>query len=131
MTPLAKALALLLLPLIVSVASAGPPPGPSGAMVLDELADGLRRYQREANPERRVRWLKRLAPTRDPRVGVALGQALTDDAPEVRSAAADLLLGHYAGVVTEPSPILDPEGFALRWWKKNEADLRRRAEQLP
>jgi hypothetical protein len=124
-------LALLLLLVAAPVAPAGPPEAASGGMVLDQAADGLRRYQRETDPTRRARWLRRLASTHDPRVALALAQALTDGSAEVRSAGAAGLLGHFAELVTEPSPLLDDEQEGRRWWKRHEADLRRRAQQLP
>ena len=48
-------------------------------MVLDEVADGLRQYRKEANPEKRVGWLKKLAPTRDPRVAVQMAVIANGD----------------------------------------------------
>jgi hypothetical protein len=75
-----------------------------------------------------------LAPTRDARVAVALGEALGDAALEVRSAAAAGLLGHYIGLadlLAKPPARLTEEQEALRWWKGHEADLRRRAKELP
>src|SRR5690348_6758493 len=66
---------VLLAALAVS-ASAGPPEGVSGKVVFDQVADGLRKYRAEKDKGRRLDWLKRLAPTHDPRVGVALGEAL-------------------------------------------------------
>src|SRR5438105_3952908 len=102
-------------------ARAGPPEGASAATVLDEVADGLRRYRLARTPAGRVAWLERLAPTPDPRVRVALGRALTDESPEVQSAAAVLLLSHVAEIVTRPTPPEEPRDAALRWWKRNEA----------
>jgi len=65
-----------------------------------------------------------LAPTRDPRVAVALGEALTDPASAVSVAAIQAIDSHYGAVC-----------FTLvevgRWWEANEADLRRRAKELP
>ncbi len=122
--------ALLLLLAVAAAAPALPPDGVPGRMVLDEVADGLRRYQKEKSPVKRVSWLRRLAPMQDPRVALVLAQALTDRSPEVRSAGAAGLLGHYAELITEPSPNLTDEQEGLRWWKKHEAELRRRARQF-
>jgi hypothetical protein len=113
---------------------AGPPEGMSGRMVLDKVADGLRRYQRDQSPSGRMTWLKRLAPSKDPRVAIALAEESVGAAPtfgdDGRQYAAFLLIRHYI-----------PEGqwlhgakctaTALHWWKANGADLRRRAKQLP
>src|SRR5690242_17479371 len=77
---------------------AGPPDAPSGRLALDEVADGLRKYHKEKNRAKRLEWLRRLAPTGDPRVGVALGEAL--EALGVRDTLArhvevDLIEEHY------------------------------------
>ena len=55
-------------------AIAGPPEGVSGKMVLDEVAEGLRRFRRDEDWIKRLRLLERLAPTQDPRVAVLLGE---------------------------------------------------------
>ncbi len=107
---------------------AGPPEGPSGRMVLDEVADGLQRYRQETDPQKRRRWLRGLAPTKDPRVAVALGEALSDADPD--NAAASLLCQYYLPDSKPPSPKWAhlPAG---EWWEANEDDLRRRAKLLP
>ena len=89
------ALAVLLLLGPCSTAPAGPPEGVPGRMVLDEVADGLRRYRAARTPEAKVAWLKRLAPSRDPRVAVALGEAATGDDPEVSRCAIGLAYRNY------------------------------------
>ena len=61
-------------------ALAGPPEGVSGRIVLDEVWDGLRQYRAEKDPERRIRLLEKLAPSRDPRVAVVLGEAMESPA---------------------------------------------------
>ncbi len=53
-------------------ALAGPPQGVSGKMVLDEVSEGLRKYRRETDGKKRIKWLTKLAPSRDPRVKAAL-----------------------------------------------------------
>ena len=98
-------------------------------MVRDEVADGLRRYQQEKEGGRRLAWLKRLAPTRDVRVAVALGEALDEPAGLLSGEAVVLLLAHYD--IGPTSPLEDLSGAVRRWWKKNKTDLRRRAAQLP
>ena len=50
-----------------------------GKMILDEVADGLRRYRMEKDEDKRAKWLEKLAPSRDPRVMVVIGEALFDD----------------------------------------------------
>ncbi len=117
---------LLLAPLsaLAPASLAGPPEAPSGQMALDEVADGLRQYRKEKEKGKRLEWLRRLAPTGDPRVGVALGEAL--EALGVRDhlarhAEVDLIEEHYH----------TGGGRADAWWRENQADLRRRAKQLP
>jgi hypothetical protein len=57
---------------------AGPPEGASGRMVLDEVADGLRRSSRATDDGKRIAYLERIAPTHDPRVAIFLGEMLSD-----------------------------------------------------
>jgi hypothetical protein len=118
---------LVLLTLVLpGWAVAGPPEWPSGKMAFDTVADGLRKYRKEKDEERRVWWLHRLAPTHDPRVAVTLGEAMDRDhrlAPDEQWHAKGLLLKYYAGP--------DWSGRVGAWWEQNEADLRRRAKQLP
>ena len=118
----------LLAGLVPGNALAGPPEGPSGRMVLDEVSEGLRCYRQEADPEKRAAWLKKLAPTRDPRVGVALGQALEDRDRNVALSAAIMLCACFS---PDPWSCAGPWRDALAWWRANEADLRRRARELP
>jgi hypothetical protein len=129
-----RTFAWLLLLALVSPgrAFAGPPEGPSGRMVLDEVADGLRKYQKETDPETRVKWLAKLAPTQDPRVAVAIGEAL-GPAICVNDKRAwlpltDMLLKNFP---IPEQPRVYKLTIAWYWWKENEADLRRRAAQLP
>jgi hypothetical protein len=117
--------ALLLLSLAPAL-NAGPPKRPSGAFVLDEVENGLRRYRAEKRPEYRSMWLWRLAPGLDPRVAVALGEALDD--PQLRWDGCALL-----GIYYVPSDEITGDTSACFdvWWKKNAADLRRRAGERP
>jgi hypothetical protein len=57
-----------------SRAVAGPTERVSGNMKLvsDEVAEGLRMYRMEKDPEKRLAWLQTLAATGDPRVALAL-----------------------------------------------------------
>src|SRR5689334_13420010 len=61
-TPMPKAPVALALLAWVAVLpaplAAGPPAAPSGAMVLDEVAEGLRRYRMESDPVKRHAWLR-------------------------------------------------------------------------
>jgi hypothetical protein len=92
-------------------------------MAFDDVADRLRRYRQEQDPDTRAEWLKKLAPAHDPRVAVALGEALPDPWPAVRAAAFRGAAAYYgAGRSTAE---------VCAWWKENEADLRRRAKGLP
>jgi len=131
--------ALLALPVLVLLmpgqsTHAGPPDASSGAMVLDEVADGLLRYRKEREVGARVKLLQRLAPTRDPRVAIALAQVAVD--PELplgergRQHAAFFLMEHY---IPRDQWVYDAKYSvtAARWWEANEADLRRQARQQP
>jgi hypothetical protein len=124
--PLLAALALL-----PAEAAAGPPVGPSGRTALDPIEDGLRQLRAARTPEARRRWVKRLAKTHDPRVAVALGEALGDESPVVsRRAAIELAWEYMPGPRDARSAdrrLAEVDG----WWKENEADLRRRAAQQP
>jgi hypothetical protein len=111
-------------------AFAGPPEGVSGRMVLDEVADALRRYRREKDEGQRVKLLVALAPTRDPRVAVALGEALANPSPGVRLSAGYALTRYYRGAFVTGG-YKHQAAVGEDWWRANEADLRRRAKALP
>jgi hypothetical protein len=129
--------ALILVP---ARATAGPPEAPSGRMVLDEVSAGLWKYQSEKDQGKRIGWLKKLAPTRDPRVAVELWQAYVS-APNkrsqpIRQAARECLAKYY--VMQGGRPLaeagLPDDEWGPRvcgWWAKNGADLRRQAALLP
>ena len=76
-------------------AVAGPPEPPSGAMKLDKVADGLRQYRQQKADIKRVEWLKRLAPSQDPRVEETLRAAMSDSSQAVAGMAEELLVEHY------------------------------------
>jgi hypothetical protein len=131
------AVSLALVPLVmVPSATAGPPEGPSGRMELDEVADGLRRYRKETDAAKRARWLEKLAPTKDPRVGVALGEALGAEGTglwygtSLQCTAADLYHRYFSATkfVYRSWEVVS---IAQSQWKKEEADLRRRVSKLP
>jgi hypothetical protein len=121
-------------------AVAGPPEGVAARMVLDEVADGMRKYRKETETPKRLAWLRKLAATGDPRVAVLLAEAARNhDDGEVDCEAADELWWHYAspdavsrrGIVNRQDR-KPPTGLNYRaWWKANEAEMRRRARQLP
>jgi hypothetical protein len=110
-------------------AVAGPPERLSGRMVLDEVAEGLMRYRMARTPEVRARQLARLAPKGDPRVAVAVGEALSDPSPEVTSRATRIIADHYDMGIQDISG--DQYPYAVLWWVRHQADLRRRAALLP
>ena len=78
-----------------SAALAGPPQAPVGVMKLDKVADGLRQYRQQKADSKRIEWLKRLAPSRDPRVEETLKVAMSDSSHAVAKAAEELLVEHY------------------------------------
>jgi hypothetical protein len=130
-------LAVLALP--PSPAAAGPPDGPSGKLMYDQVADGLRKYREEKDEAKRAEWLRRLAPTRDPRVAVELWEVFAwvrgkRTAP-IRQVARDCLADYFvagAGGSPEAKQSDEERGSAVcSWWSRSGADLRRRAAQLP
>jgi hypothetical protein len=86
-------------------AVAGPPEPTKGAMNLDKIADGLRQYQQSKAENKRVEWLKRLAPSRDPRVKAALETALSDASQAVATAASELIAQHYGRPAADNLPV--------------------------
>ena len=97
---------LALLALVVPCKGlAGPPPLPAGKMVLDEVADGLRKYRLQRSEDGRIACLKRLAPTGDPRVKAVLKEATSDRSAPIANAAWNLLFEHYARVGDNAPPI--------------------------
>ena len=132
MLPLLAVLALAM----PGTALAGPPEAVSGKMVLDEVAEKLRRCGKEPDEDRRLELLFRLArsESRDPRVAVALGEFLQTSRDEVNQVDAAILVFRLYGLRLRSSRDGRGDPFvrdARAWWKENEADLRRRAKQLP
>jgi len=169
------AVLLLLVALVLSSpgqVAAGPPERVPAKLALDTVANGLRKYRKETDAKERIQWLKRLAPTRDPRVAVALFECLDAPptfpyvigSPDPRLSAWDLLQRYYlpppppsvvesgfgfgsslpaarfqvaTGRIDDhwPAPFarraIDAPSVAPAWRRANEADLRRRAKQLP
>src|SRR5262249_57594024 len=65
-TPRLAGLSLPLLALLAAAPPAARPPhGGSGRMAFDEVADGLRKYHKEPDPEKRLAWLQTLRATGD------------------------------------------------------------------
>ncbi len=127
-------LVLLLAVLSPGRAVAGSPEPTSGRMVLarDAVSESLAKYRRESDPHRRLALLTDLAATRDPRVAVALGQALYDHRTEVRVQAAFGILFNQTG--EKPKKMLTPNqalNWARDWWAANEDELKRRSRRLP
>src|SRR5262245_9426411 len=95
--PMSRLLPLALLLCLPAVAPATPPEPvvpASGRMVQlhDEVSEGLQKYRRETDPQRRAEWLLWLAMARDPRAAVALGEALGDPSEQLRTTAACLII---------------------------------------
>jgi hypothetical protein len=123
-----------------STAVGSPPEAPSGKTVLapDEVADGLRQYRKECDWLKRLNWLKKLAPTGDPRVAVAIMDFSFSAVPEFDRSDAE----HYTGfllayhfVARTHFDHVQSDGKARvydvgKWRSANEADIRRRAKQL-
>jgi hypothetical protein len=92
------------LPLLVGLALsspgrvvAGPPDRASGKMVLDEVADELRKYRKEKDHSRRAQRLIQLADkaSKDPRVAIAIWEAFAEPAGDLHGLAGDLMGMHY------------------------------------
>jgi hypothetical protein len=90
-------LALLVLLTVGPPAHAGSPDMPSGALTLDQVADGPLRYRKEKDVSARITLLQRLALTHDPRVGVALWEARCDPSLEACIAADRAFVREFIG----------------------------------
>jgi hypothetical protein len=131
---------LAALALVPARAVAGPPERPSGRTVLDEVSEGLRKYRSEKDQGKRIDWLKKLAPSRDPRVAVELWQVFAFASEKrsvaIRQVAKECLARYY---VTQGERQLADSGLpdaewgpcVCGWWSKHGADMRRRAALLP
>ena len=129
-TLLLVSLLALVLP---SQAVAGPPEGVSGKMVLDEVEDGLRKYRKAQTPAAKVTVLRQLYSSSDPRLAILLYSIVVDKSEDndVHYWAFHILARNF---LIGKTPFFDPEHGVFQrdsWWKENEADLRRRAKQLP
>jgi hypothetical protein len=140
-------LALALLLALAPLTSAGPPERPSSRTERDEVWVGLRQFRAEKDWIKRAELIEELARTRDPRVAVVCGQALDarppvpifsswpvaagakENGPLLNSYLASSLLERYY-VPRDTKRAAERDRVRI-WWKEHEADLRRRAEQLP
>jgi hypothetical protein len=114
---------------VVPVALALPPESVvDDRMVIDEVTEGLRRYRAAKHPGERARLLAKLGKQDDVRLTLELGDALADEAKEVRGVAIQALARRYFPKVKDS---LEQEVNVLLWWLCNEDDLRRRADELP
>jgi hypothetical protein len=122
-TPIAAvALPLLAALAVVTPSGAGPPERTSGRMSFDAVAGEQRRYARETDDSKRIAWLEKLAPARDPRVALLIWEYPPDD----------IAPSQFIGLRRLPLRFFVPPGERLDgWWRANEADPRRRALQLP
>jgi hypothetical protein len=109
---------------------AGPPEGPSGQMVLDEVTEALLKLRREPDPEKQRAMIRRLGPVRDARVTVALMELALDDNSPLRPLGASMLAHHH---IPRPYNQLPTKVWTIArlWWDENESEVRRRAKQLP
>jgi hypothetical protein len=86
-------------------------------MVLDEAYDGLRRYRGEKDLGKRIAWLRKLAPTRDPRVAVELWEVFAWASDKrsipIRDAARECLAVHY--VTQDGRPLAEAELPEAEW----------------
>jgi hypothetical protein len=88
-------------------------------MVLDDVADWCGRYRKATKKGNRNRLLDKIPRLNDPRLAVLLAESGDDKAWPVKEYY--ILLERFV-----------PKGQGvIEWWNANEADLRRRANQLP
>jgi hypothetical protein len=119
--------------LALALLAAGPPEGVSGRMVLDELTEKLARLRVEKDPNRKLALVKELGPVRDPRVTVALMEiVLTAQRADPLLIDVSVLLYQYHIPDNDKISLTAIDWTLCRqWWEKHEADVRRRAAQLP
>jgi hypothetical protein len=122
---------LAALSLVPAGVTAGPPDRPSGRMALDEVADALRRYRSARTAQARVTWLRKLAPIKDARVALMLGEAVSSEDDELRRWAIGQVYTHYESELPDGAAPYPITSMVRGWWRQNEADLRRRAALLP
>jgi hypothetical protein len=129
-----KTLAVLLVAAVHVVpakAAAAPPPAVSSKHVLEPMTEKLIRLRLESDPKRKLALVRQLGPIRDARVTVALMEIV------LKARQEDALLMYASSLLCEyhiPEKDLLPAKFwtvCRLWWENNEADVRRRAKQLP
>ncbi len=111
----------------------GPPEGVSGRMAFDAVGPGLDSYRKEKDPEKRLKMLEKLAPTRDARVAALLGRYLEGPDLDLERAevALDLLGRYYVLGRSYASSSQPARDKVILWWQEHKADLWRPAQNLP
>ena len=119
----------------------GPPPSPGlPRAVNDPVAGELRQFRTLTEPGERVRAIARLGPIRDPRVTVALFEAVQAELEKERTGASDtqgvLLAASFALFechIPEAERLYDVKYWTgdLMWWDTHEVEVRRQAASLP
>jgi hypothetical protein len=117
-------LSLLIILIFRQCAVADLPAPASQEMVVDGVAEGLRRYRTETDEKRRRAILWKLAPTRDPRVALALGEFL--ESADLPYPEISLLAQLYL-----PEAKRGSTDAVWDWWRENQVELRRLAGGLP
>jgi hypothetical protein len=108
---------------------AGPPEGPSGQMVLDEVTEALLKFRLEPDLKTRGAMIRRLGPVRDPRVTLALMEVAVDEDSPLHPLAGAMLVEYH--IPEKDYVTAKCWTIARPWCEKNEAEVRRRAKQLP
>jgi len=92
------------------------------------LARGGHGYQKGKDQKKRIALLTKLAPSRDPRIAITLWEHADNRADDTRIEAIILLADHFV----KGTRFATDKGLLIgEWWEANEAELRRRAKQLP
>jgi hypothetical protein len=125
-----KLITLLALLSAAGLVTARPPEGVSTKMAFDRVGAGLLRYRHEKDQKRRIEWLKRLAPTRDARVAVEIGEYLEQALPNEDLIVLGGLMAEHFQQHPPEGPPLQHARRATQWWYDNRVELRRRAAAL-
>jgi hypothetical protein len=100
-------------------------------MVFDEISEGLLLYRLEPSSEKRYKRLARLAPVHDPRVTIALVEAMNNETKSERVMwIASLVVQYHIPPDEKLAPAKFPT-FVRLWWENNETEVRLRAKKLP
>jgi hypothetical protein len=100
----------------------------TGLARFDAVGKQLRQYAQEKDIRRRVDWLLKLAPTRDPRVAVLLGESFSDPSREIQGAAEYAYFRHFL-VGLWFCHAWEIPAIARKEWRQYEAMWRRRAKE--